>query len=291
MADMTATTMATYLQEVWSPIATITYRSLAILPPLMDRRWESEIGVGAGDTVNIPNFTQNARTNVTKRSTFGTGATVSFVATTEAQTQLLINQMAYYAFRLPFEMSVQTMQKYLTLLEDAAPQAIARQVDYELASDDTNGFDAFTAIGTDNTPVTEAVVLQGEQNLNDNNAPGEGRIFVLSPATYSDLIQIDVFRNQLYAASIGNIKADKTAGYIGKILSLECYMHSDLEAGTSGKKNYIGQKEAIAYAEQKGVKIEQATNIADGGFNEFMAYNVYGFKIVKSAFGREVDGR
>ena len=64
MADMTATTMATYLNEVWSPLATITYRSMAILPPLMDRRWEPEIGVGKGDTVNIPNFSQNARTNV-----------------------------------------------------------------------------------------------------------------------------------------------------------------------------------------------------------------------------------
>jgi len=205
--------------------------------------------------------------------------------------QLSVNQMAYYAFRMPFEMNVQKMAQYLTLLEKVAPEAIAHQVDYELASDGTNGFDAFTAIGTDNVDVTEAIVLQGEQNLNDNLAPLSGRHFVFSPATYTSLIQIEAFRNQLYSASIGNLKADKGNGYMGKILTLDCYMHADLESGTSGKKNFIGQEEAIAFVEQQSVKIEKATNITDGGFNEYMAYNVYGFKQVKSAFGREVDGK
>jgi len=291
MADMTATTMATFLPEQWSTLASITYRQSATLPPLMDRRWEPEIGVGNGDTVNIPTFAQNARTDVTKRSTFGTGAAVTFVADTESQVQLVVNQMAYYAFRMPFEMNVQKMAQYLTLLETSAPQAIARQVDYELASDGTNGFDAFTAIGTDNVDVSEAVVLQGEQNLNDNVAPLNGRYFVFSPATYTSLIQIEAFRNQLYANSIGNLSGSKGPGYVGKILTLDCYMHADLEAGTSGKKNFIGQTEAIAFAEQQSVKIEKAINITDGGFNEYMAYNCYGFKQVESAFGREVDGK
>ena len=83
-ADMTATTMATYLPEVWSKKATVTYRSNVVLPDLMDRSWEPEIGVGRGDTVNIPNFTQN--TTAVKRSTFGTGAALTFDAVTEAQT-------------------------------------------------------------------------------------------------------------------------------------------------------------------------------------------------------------
>lgn len=291
MADMTATTMATWLPEVWSTVATITYRQKSILPPLMDRRWEPEIGVGMGDTLNIPGFTQNSRSNVTKRSTFGTGASVTFAANTEGQTQLAINQMAYYAFRMPVEMSAQALAKYAKLLEGAAPEAIAQQVDYELASDGTNGFDAFTAIGTDNIDVTEKIVLDGEQVLNEGHAPLDGRYFVFSPATYASLIQIEAFRNQLYANSIGNLSGDKGPGYVGKLLTLDCYMHADLEAGTSGKKNFIGQREAIAYAEQQSVKIIQATNVADGGFYEYMAYNVYGFKQVKSTFGREVDGK
>ena len=49
--DMTATTMATWLPEVWSSLANISYHTVVVLPDLMDRRWEPEIGVGKGDTV------------------------------------------------------------------------------------------------------------------------------------------------------------------------------------------------------------------------------------------------
>lgn len=288
---MTTTTAATWLPEVWSALATVTYRQNSILPPLMDRRWEPELGVGRGDTVNIPSFSQNNRSYVTKRSSFGTGAAITFNAVTEAQVQLVVNQMAYYAFRMPVELSVQVMSKYEKLLTDAAGPAIANQIDYELASDNTNGFDAFTAIGADNIDVTEDVVLEGEQVLNENHAPLSGRYFVFSPATYTSLRGIEGFKNSLYATANGSIPGDKGPGYVGKIGTLECYMHADLKAGSSGKKNFIGHTEAIAYCEQKSIKIEKGMNIADGGFNEYLAYVVYGFKQVKSDFGREVDGK
>ena len=147
--DMTATTMASWLPEVWSSKADISYHTNVILPDLMDRRWEPEIGVGKGDTVNVPQFTQKGRAFVNKRSTFGTGASLTFNYVSEGQTQIAINQMAIYAFRMPVEMSAQKMAGYEQLLTDAAGPSIAEQVDYELASDNTNGLDAFTAIGAD----------------------------------------------------------------------------------------------------------------------------------------------
>lgn len=291
MADMIANTMATYLPQVWSNLATITYRQKQMIWAKMDSRWQPEIGVGRGDTVLIPNFTQNTRSNVTKRSTFGTGASLNFVANTESQTPLLVNKMAYQAHRIPVELSAQTMPLYNTLLSEGIGQALAQQMDYDIASDGTDGFDAFTAIGTDNVPVTEAVILQGEQNLNDVLAPDEGRYFFMSPATRSAILQIDVLRNQLFASAVGNLSGKIGNGYIGKIYTLDCYMNADLEAGTSGKKNFIGQTEAIAVAAQVGVRMVGGLNIAAGLFNEVAGYVVYGYKQVKSTFGREVDGQ
>lgn len=291
MADMTATTMATYLAEVWSTLATITYRQTVIIWPLMDSRWQPELGVGRGDTVNIPNFTQNTRSNVTKRSTFGTAASLTFTATTESQTQLVVDKMAYQAHRIPVEMSVQQMPVYNTLLSEGIGEALGQQMDYDIASDGTNGFDAFTAIGTDNVDITESVFLQGETNLNDNLAKQEGRYFVCSPATRGSMMQIDVFRNQLYASSVGNLDGSKGNGWFGKIYSVDCYMDADLESGTSGKKNFMGQTEAIAVAKQLDVKMVGGLNIADGLLNEVAGYCVYGFKQVKSNHGREVAGK
>jgi len=289
--DMTATTMATWLPEVWSSLADVSYHTNVVLPDLMDRRWEPEIGVGKGDTVNVPQFTQKGRSYVNKRSTFGTGASLTFNYVTENQTQILIDQMAIYAFRMPVEMSAQKMAKYEQLLTDAAGPSIAEQVDYELASDDTNGLDALTAIGADNVDVTDDVILEGETNLNDVNAPDTDRFFVFSPGTRSSLMKIEAIRNQLYAKTVGNLAGNKGAGYIGPVYTLGCYMSNNLEAGTAGKKNAIFHRFCIAFCEQQAVKIEKGLNIADGLFNEYAAYNVYGFKMIKSTFGREVDGK
>jgi len=287
--DMTATTMASWLPEVWSSLANISYHTVVVLPALMDRRWEPEIGVGKGDTVNIPDFTQKGRSYVNKRSTFGTGAALTFNYVTEAQTQLLINQMAIYAFRMPVEMSAQKMAKYEQLLSDAAGPSIAEQVDYELASDNTNGLDALTAIGADGVDVTNDVILEGEQVLNDYNAPVTDRFFVYSPATHRSLMQIEQFRNSLYNSAVGNVQGSKGQGYMGHIYTLDFYQTNNLETGTSGKKGAIFHKYCIAFAEQVSVKIEKGLNIADGLFNEYAAYNCYGFKLVKANFGRECD--
>jgi len=289
MADMTATTMATYLPEVWSARATVTYRSNIVLPPLMDRSWEDEIGPGKGDTVNIPNFTQNS--SAQKRSTFGTGASITFDAVTESQTQLKIDQMAYKAFRMPVEMTLQTMPSYITRLTNGVGMAVALKVDEELAADNTNGLDAFTAIGADNEDITEDVLFDGETNLGDNNAPLEDRFLVVSPASRASLMKIEAFRSSLYAGAVGNVDGSKGRGFLAHVYTYDVYESNNLEAGTSGKKNAMWQREAIAYAEQQSLKMVGGMNIADGLFNEVAGWMAYGHIMVKSAFGREVDGK
>jgi hypothetical protein len=281
--------MATWLPEQWSELASITYRSNTVLEGLQDHRWEPEIGVGRGDTVNIPGFTQN--TGASKRSTFGTGASLTFTATTESQTQLLVNQMAYMAFRLPAEMNVQTMPNYVSLLTDGVGEAVALKVDAEIASDNTNGYDAFTSIGTDNVDLDEDTLTSGEVNLDDNNAPNMDRFLVVSPASRASLMKIEAIRNQLYSNTIGNLSGAAGPGFIGNVNTYAVYMSNNLESGTSGKKNAMHQREAIAFAGQKGLTMVADINIEDGIFNQFAGYRVYGFKLVKTAFGREVDGK
>ena len=281
--------MASWLPEQWSELATITYRSNTVLWDLIDRRWEPEVGVGRGDTVNIPGFTQN--TSATKRSTFGTGASITFDAVTESQVQLVVNTMAYKAFRIPAEMSVQSMPKYVDLLTNGIGQAVALQADSDVASDHSNGLDAFTAIGTDNVDITEDTLFTAETNLDDNNAPAENRHLVVSPASKASLMKIEAFRNSLYGGAVGNLPGDRPYGLIGSVYSYDVWVSNNLESGTSGKKNALFQMEAIAGAMQKNITMVADVNIEDGIFNQVAGYAVYGIKLVKTAFGREVDGK
>jgi len=297
MADMTALTMASWLPEVWSPLASIAFRTNTVLAPLLDHSWESELGPGRGDTVNIPSFAQNQRSQTTTRATFGTGAALTFNAVTEGQTQLKVDTMETDAHRMPVEMSLQAMPGYVVRLTQGMGQAIAQKVDYKIASDDTNGFDVFTAIGTDNTDVSDDTVLEGETALNDAFAPTGDRFFVVSPATRASLIKVEAYRNSLYATAVGNLPGDvgmepfSMNGYMGQIYTLKVYMSGNLEAGTSGKKNAMFHREAIAMVMQQDVTVVGGLNIADGLFNEYAAYCVFGIKLVKTAVGREVDGK
>jgi hypothetical protein len=237
----------------------------------------------------IPSFTQNAAAR--PRSTFGTGAALTFDAVTEAQVPLIVNQLAYKAFRMPVEMAIQTMPNYVSLLTDGIGEAIALKMDADVAEDGTNGFDAFSAIGTDGVDITDDTVLQAETNLNDQNAPMTDRFAVISPATRASLMKVDTYRNSLYGGSVGNMDGSKGAGYLGQIYSLDFYMSNNLEDGTSGKKNAVFHREAIAGIVQANITMVQDMNIEEGLFNQVAGYSVYGFKLVKTIFGREVDGK
>lgn len=291
--EMTATTMATYLPKVWSQLASIVLRTNVVNPPLWDRRWEPELPPGRGDTVNVPLFGQN--TAASKRSTFGTTGVLTWSALTDSQLQIVVNQMAYKGFLMPLEMDVQKMPLYDTLLTDGIGQAIAIQIDSELAADNTNGYDGYsTVVGTDNIDITEDNILTCETNLNNANAPLEWRYMVVSPATRGSMMKIDALRNQLYSGSVGNLDGSKGAGYLGKVYTLDVYMSNNLEAGAAGKKNAVFQREASALIMQKDVSIVEQVQLDDnsGGFDKIVAgYAVYGFKEMKDSFGNELDGK
>ena len=291
MADLTggaSGTMATWTPEVWSKRASITYRAAVVLPPLLDHTWEPELVRGLGDTAHIPQFTQNATS--TSRSTFGTGAALTWSAVTESQTDLVVIRMRTKAFRIPVEGMFQMMPNYLTYLTDGIGTAIAVDTDADIAADNTDGFDGLTAIGADNVDVTEDDILTAEAVLNNANAPLKDRFFVFSPNTYNSLRKIEALRNQLYNAS-GTIDLAAGPGACGHIFTLNCFLSNNLEAGTAGKKNAIFQREAIAYAAQVELKVLHDVNIEDGIFDQYVGYNIYGFKMVKSGSGREVDGK
>lgn len=295
MANMTATTMATYLPEVWSRTATVTYRAKTIFRDLMDRRWEPQLGVGMGDTVNIPAFSQNS--GASTRSTFGTAAALTFTANTESQVQLVVNRMAYYGYARPYEMGVQAMPEYERLLQEGIGQALALEMDANLAADNSNGLDAFsTVVGTDNVDVTDDDLITMMTNMNNQNAPLEGRYLAVSPATYASMLKIDRIVNQLTTGALGKLDANKGQGLIGgPVYTFQVYMSNNLEAGTSGKKNAGWQKEAIALCVQKDTKIIRETELGDGtevGAIDYVAgFLVYGHKMVKSGFGNELDSK
>ena len=293
MADMTKTTMDVYLREVWSLTPSITYRAKAVLVPMLDHTWEPELGVGRGDTVNVSGFTQNNSPNNrgAGSGTFGTGSTITFDANTESQTQIVVNRFYYKAFRQPVEVAAQQSPNYLPLLMAGHETAISVQIDADIAGDNTNGIDAATTVvGTDNVDITEDDLLTCQVNLNNNNAPDGDRFLVLSPASAVSVQKIEAVRNSLYG-SVGSVPLNAGPGRIGRYGMFEVYMSNNLEAGTAGKKNGAFQREYCAFIEQLNLQTASDTNIEDGVFRQYVTYNTCGFKLMKTSFLNELDGK
>ena len=118
--------MAVWIPEVQGRAATITYRAETVNVPLLDHTWEDQLRAGGTDTVNIPGFSQNSAPNNrgAGAGTFGTGATITYDAVTEANVALVVNRWYYKADRHPFELGAQQMSTYQALLARGRGQAI-----------------------------------------------------------------------------------------------------------------------------------------------------------------------
>jgi len=287
--DHTKTTLDKYLPEVWSRLISVAYEAMVVIEPLMDHSWQPELPVGAGDLVNVPKFTES--TSADKRSTFGTGAALTYTAVTEGQLQIPVNQMAYKAYRFPVEMSLQAMSKYVPLLIKDVSTGISAQIDTELAADDTSGFDAFTEIGTDNEQITEETLFEAEAVLVSNNMLLQDRFAVWSANSRADLLQIEVLRNQLNTSVVGSVKGNTSQGFFGHTLTWDNYVCNNLEAGSNGTKNFMGQHEAIAFIAQNDVTVKQQTDLDAGLFDIIAGWKAYGFLLMKANAGRQVNAR
>ncbi len=299
MADMTATTMASWVPAQWSTDASIVYQTACVLAPKMDTTWKPLLGVGRGNIANIPVFSQNV--GATGRSTFGTGSALTFTATTESKKQLQVNKMAYFGFQIPCEMAKQAMPEYLQLLAKGAGEACSIYVDGQLASDNTDGLDYFSAIGADNVDITNDLIQTAKENLDAVNAPLKDRFFVVSPQSATSLTNIEKIINHFaYKSALGGLLGTTGPGshtrgedntFMGSYLGFDFWMSNNLETGANGHKCAAWQKEAIALAIQQDIMVEKATDITNGIFYQHVAWLSFGHKMIKSNYGTEVDGR
>lgn len=305
----TATIADNWVFQAYTDLAIVVNRSNAIMPGLLDRKYEAMLGAGKGDRVNIPVFSQSAASTVTKRSTFGTAATLTTQNVTEGNVVLQVNILGTHAFAIPKEDDEQMSPAYRALLVEGASMSLTQQIDTDLLGDNTNGIDAATTtVGTDNVPITEDDIMTVSRNLSNANAgvgtgapaggvaSSAGRHLVCSPTSIMDLRKIESARNSLYASATGNLPSDNNNGYIGQYHGFFVHETTLVEAGAAGAKNGAFHSSAIAFAMPGGIRVSRGEqligNATVGGLtNEYVAWTMYGFVIERTAFLNELDGR
>lgn len=172
MADITTTTAAVFIPELWS-METLRQQEAALVVAPLVKRYDSLVK-GRGDTVHIPEVS-NLVANDKLANT-----DVTLQAITENERTILIDQWKEASFLV--EDIVKTQSNYDLMAEytSKAGYAIARAVDTSLLA----LWSAFTnpAVGTYGVDVTDPVLIAALQKLDEANAPLEDRAIILKPS-------------------------------------------------------------------------------------------------------------
>ena len=273
-SQMTTTTGAVFIPEVWSAEVLRATENALVMAPLV-KRFDSLV-TGKGDTINIPNLSNLTATNKSANTQ------VSLQSPTESNTQILLNTHKESSFLVEDFLKVQSNYDLMAEYTSKAGFAIAQAVDTDLLGEYANFTN--TDVGTYGADITDAVVLAADEALDLANAPMEDRYFVIYPTQKTALLRIDKFVKADYMGQYNEPTIVRTGPnsryYWGEIYVTPVYY-------TKQTHNIYFHKEAIALAMQISPRT-QADYILEYLGNLVVVDTIYGIKTIRGAFGIEV---
>jgi len=242
--NVTVTTAANFVPELWSSYVIEATHANLVFGNLVDRRYEANIK-RAGDTIHVPSLA--AMTVGTKTA----GNAVVFSVNTETMTNISVDTDSYVAIRIDNIAEVQSQEDLLKLYTNRAGYDLATTIDTAVA----NLVDTITNnVGTLAVSIIDDDLIRAVQYLDDANAARIDRSWVMSPATFGDLLKIDKFVRLDYV-SPGGKTAVETAKLNHPIYGADVYVTTQVEGdNTNGHDNVFMQKECITLVMQQEPK-------------------------------------
>jgi N4-gp56 family major capsid protein len=267
MANMTTTTVANFIPEIWSDEVLATYKSNLVAANLV--RNLNHQGK-KGDTIHIPTPGRSAA------SAKAADTEVTYITDTATDTSVVINKHFEWTTRIEDIAELQALNSMRKFYTDDAGYALAKNVDSQIITD-LDGASALTGGNSVITSVTDwdASILSAIEVLNDGDVPVDGRALIVTPSTMTALMSEERFTEQAF---IGDGNAIKT-GKIGSIYGVPVYMSTQVGTGST-EKAFLFQKDAHVLATQQSIRTQTQYKqefLAD----LFTADTVYGTKVVR----------
>jgi hypothetical protein len=279
-ANITTTTAANFIPEIWSTEVLDAYIGELVLGALVDRRWEPDVK-RMGDTIHVPNVA--AMTVATKTA----NTAVTFTANTETMVNISIDKDYVVAFRIDNMAEVQSNLNLRQLYTNRAGRDLAKQIDTSLADQ----FDGFAqTVGTLLVDVTDENLQRSAQYLNDADCPVDDRSLVVSPATLGSIQKIDKFVRLDYH-NIAGATAVERALQSSPIYGAKVYCTTQANGdNTNGHKNAMFQKEALALVMQQEPKVFSQFDI-DYVADAVVVEAIWGVAEMRDTSGVELSGK
>ncbi len=270
MPNVTTTTVADFIPEIWSLDVLKAKESKLVMGNLVIKKYSEEVK-NFGDTVHI-DYVKNLSTGDKTADT-----EVTFSANTEGKITLTVNKHKYVAVRIEDIAKIQSKPDLRAAYTQKMGYALAKQVDSDLLALYSG---VATTKGTTSSKITLSTILDALQVLDENDVPSENRYLVISAAQKRALLEIPEVVRYDYR---GDSQALKTAN-IGSLYGLEGIFWTNQvpTTGTSPKvsHNLLFHKEAFALVMQLGPRIQADYNIRALA-TELVGDEIYGVGEVK----------
>ena len=284
MSEITTTTGAVFIPEVWSIETIRAAESALVMAPLV-KRYDSLIK-SRGDTLHIPNISNLTANDKTQ------GSEVTTQAVTETETTISIDKWKETSFEIEDIVKTQSQYDLRSEYTEKSGYAIAQVVDTDLLG--LYSSLTSTDVGTYGTDITDATIVAAIQSLDEVNAPQSDRNLVIKPSQKAALMKLDKF---VMATFLGEyqkptpVRTGANSRYLwGDVYGIPTYYTNQVAttAGTPTQThNLLFHKEAFALA------LQQAPRTQASYWQKDLAWIVtvdaiYGLTALRTDFGVEV---
>ena len=292
--NVTVTTAATFIPEIWSDEIIATYKKNLVLANLIKKM---SFKGKKGDSVHIP---APIRGNASVKTA---SAQVTLIAGTELEIVATIDQHYEYSRLIEDIVETQALASLRNFYTEDAGYALARQVDTSLIqlgrgvqgggstaaySGAFSGADGSTAyVAAANTglgALTDAAIRRSIQRLDDADVPMDGRFLIVPPSTRNTLMGIARFTEQAFVGETGSSNTIRN-GEIGNVYGVPVFVTSNAESTTgttAAKVCLLGHKDFAVFIEQMGVRSQTQYKQEYLG-TLFTADTLYGVKELRDA--------
>jgi hypothetical protein len=264
------------MQELWTDEVVAAYKANQVMVPLVVHM---DFVGRKGDNVHVPRPVRGSA------SAKAAETQVTLIANDEGRSTYAINEHWEYSRLIEDIVAIQASDTLRQFYTDDAGYALAQRVDINLHAEGAKfaGADASPTVAGSSyskavigTPSAGALVAYSNstdgnaasltdegirllvRELDDNDTPGRGRVFVVPPGEKKNLLGIARFTEQAFVGEQGMGNSIRN-GRIGDLYGVEFYVSTNCATltasgptsyGTTGRAALLFQKESLVLIEQ-----------------------------------------
>ena len=262
--NVTVTTAATFIPEIWSDETVAAYKKNLVLANLvMKMNFKGK----KGDNIHIPAPTRGSA------SAKAASTQVTLIAATESEVQVAIDQHFEYSRLIEDIVEAQALSSLRQFYTADAGYALAKQVDTSLIQlgRSTNGgagtnvyatgafiggdgTSAYVAASNNESALTDAAIRRTIQRMDDTDTPMDGRFFIIPPSSRNTLMGLARYTEQAF---VGGTNNTIRTGEIGNLYGIPVFVSSNCDTASgsaAARVCLMGHKDSVVLVEQVGIR-------------------------------------